>query len=347
MSELSPSKRIVCRAVRISATAMWFCVNVPVLSVHSRVAAPRVSMAEARRVSTRSRDSRQAPIAVKTASTRGNSSGTIDMPSAIPASSASSQEPRDRPNSSTVMAQHTSPSTATVRTIARVSSVRRGVAVSMPARARPIWPMRLRGAGGDHFGHAAAAHHQGAGIDGWLVFAAGIGMGRFAGLRGALAHRHGFAGQQRLVGLKIVGGAQHRVGRNAVAFRKQDDVAAHHLAARNAPVGTVADHQGARAGQVPQGFQHALGPAFLDDGDADRGAGKEEKEQRLFQASQQQVDDTGAQQQREHRLADGGGSDLWQAAAFLLRQLVGAFGRQPRLGLLTGQSARRRIDHRA
>ncbi len=37
-------------------------------------------MAVARRVSTRAREMRQAPIAMKTVSTTGNSSGSIDMP---------------------------------------------------------------------------------------------------------------------------------------------------------------------------------------------------------------------------------------------------------------------------
>jgi hypothetical protein len=40
---------------------------------------------------------RQAPIAMNTVSTTGNSSGSIDMPSAMPASSASSQPPRNIP----------------------------------------------------------------------------------------------------------------------------------------------------------------------------------------------------------------------------------------------------------
>ncbi len=51
-------------------------------------------MAAARRVRTLPRDIRQAPMAMKTVSTTGNSSGNIDMPSEISASTASSQLPR-------------------------------------------------------------------------------------------------------------------------------------------------------------------------------------------------------------------------------------------------------------
>ena len=82
---------------RSSAMDMRFSVSVPVLSVHSTVAEPRVSMAAARRVSTRAREIRQAPIAMNTVSTTGNSSGSIDMPSAMPASTASSHPPRKVP----------------------------------------------------------------------------------------------------------------------------------------------------------------------------------------------------------------------------------------------------------
>ena len=80
-----------------SRIVMRFCVSVPVLSVHRTVAEPNVSMAAARRVRTRAWEIRQAPIAMKIVSTTGNSSGSIDMPMAMPASSASSQPPRRRP----------------------------------------------------------------------------------------------------------------------------------------------------------------------------------------------------------------------------------------------------------
>ena len=82
---------------RSSAIVIRFSVSVPVLSVHNTVAEPSVSMAEARRVSTRACEMRQAPMAMNTVSTTGNSSGSIDMPSAMPARTASSQPPRKVP----------------------------------------------------------------------------------------------------------------------------------------------------------------------------------------------------------------------------------------------------------
>ena len=82
---------------RNSAMDIRFSVRVPVLSVHNTVAEPSVSIAAARRVRTRAREIRQAPIAMNTVSTTGNSSGSIDMPSAMPASTASSHPPRKAP----------------------------------------------------------------------------------------------------------------------------------------------------------------------------------------------------------------------------------------------------------
>ena len=90
-TKLAPS------AVRSSAIDIRFSVSVPVLSVHSTVAEPSVSIAAARRVRTRACEMRQAPMAMNTVSTTGNSSGSIDMPSAMPPSTASSHPPRSRP----------------------------------------------------------------------------------------------------------------------------------------------------------------------------------------------------------------------------------------------------------
>ena len=55
------------------------------------------AIAAARRVSTRAREMRQAPMAMKTVKTTGNSSGSMDMPSAMPPSTASNHPPRKMP----------------------------------------------------------------------------------------------------------------------------------------------------------------------------------------------------------------------------------------------------------
>ena len=73
------------------ATRMRFSVSVPVLSVHSTVAEPSASTAGNLRASTRLFEMRQAPMAMKTVSTTGNSSGSTAIASAMPASSPCNQ----------------------------------------------------------------------------------------------------------------------------------------------------------------------------------------------------------------------------------------------------------------
>jgi len=95
-------------------------------------------------VRTRAREMRQAPITIKTVSTSGNSSGSIDMPSAMPLSNASSQPPRQRPYSNTASALRLRLTAAKLRTRRRVCTRNRGGSVSMRVIARPILPISLR-----------------------------------------------------------------------------------------------------------------------------------------------------------------------------------------------------------
>ena len=76
---------------------MRFSVSVPVLSTHSTVVAPSVSIAGIRRVSTLCFEMRHAPSARKTVRTTGNSSGSIPIASVTPARIASAQWPRRTP----------------------------------------------------------------------------------------------------------------------------------------------------------------------------------------------------------------------------------------------------------
>ena len=81
---------------------------------------------------------------------------------------------------------------------------------------------------------ADAAHDQRAGKDIRQVVAA-----RPRGSSGVLpardlAHRNRFARQQRFIGLQVVTLEQNRVGGHAVALGEHHNIAAHHLASRNA-----------------------------------------------------------------------------------------------------------------
>ncbi len=130
---------------RSATIVIRFWVSVPVLSVQSTVAAPRVSMAATRRVRTRAREMRQAPITMKTVRTSGNSSGSIDMPSAMPLSNASSQPPRHKPYSNTASALRLRLTAAKLRTSRRVWIRSLGGSVSIRVIATPILPISLRG----------------------------------------------------------------------------------------------------------------------------------------------------------------------------------------------------------
>ncbi|CAB4929590.1 unannotated protein [freshwater metagenome] len=93
----SPSITCTAPSVLIDRTVMLFIVRVPVLSTQTTVADPRVSMTGGRLVRTFLRDMRQAPRARNTVRTTGNSSGSIAIAVAMPASAPSSQLPRVRP----------------------------------------------------------------------------------------------------------------------------------------------------------------------------------------------------------------------------------------------------------
>ena len=83
----------ICPAAKNVWTVIRFWVRVPVLSTHSTVAEPRVSIAGTWRVSTFFREILHAPSARNMVRTTGNSSGRIAIARVIPARSPSIQLP--------------------------------------------------------------------------------------------------------------------------------------------------------------------------------------------------------------------------------------------------------------
>ena len=125
----------------MAATAMRFCVSVPVLSTHRVVTEPSVSTAGIRRVSTRLCERRHAPKARKTVSTTGNSSGIMAIAKVSPARNPSSQSPRVSENTMTTTQQSPRPASASPRTrrsTSRCSRVRSGWRVDKASPMRPI-----------------------------------------------------------------------------------------------------------------------------------------------------------------------------------------------------------------
>ena len=138
-----------------------------------------------------------------------------------------------------------------------------------------------RAAGGHDQAEPGPAHHQRSGIDEGQVIAAGAGHGGgLAGPARCLAHRHGFTREQRFIEMQPIVLRNPGIGGNPVSFAQHDEVTHHHLAPGNAQALAIADYQRARAGEVAQRLQRALGPAFLDHGDHDRERGKGHQHQR-------------------------------------------------------------------
>ena len=123
---------------------MRFSVSVPVLSLHSTVVAPSVSMALMRRVSTPSLDRRCAPSAGNTVITTGYSSGSMAIASAMPASTACSQSPFIKPCTSTKMRLSASASKARLRTSCAVCFCSGERSFSTVPSAVPMRPISLR-----------------------------------------------------------------------------------------------------------------------------------------------------------------------------------------------------------
>ena len=140
-------------------------------------------------------------------------------------------------------------------------------------------------------GHQRAAlplDHQRAGVH--------RGPGTFFG-------RQRFAGQQRFVHGQVVRGEQGRVGGHPVALGKQHQVAPHHLRAGDPRFGAIADDEGARAGEVAQRFERALGLALLDHRDHHHHDDRGRQDKGFGQVAENEVDARACDEQEEHRLA--------------------------------------------
>jgi hypothetical protein len=176
-----------------------------------------------------------------------------------------------------------------------------------------------------------AAHHQ----------RARVRHGRRAFRARMLFHRRGFAREQRFVHGERVVLEQPHVRGHAVAFAQQHHVAAHHLGPGNAALDPVAHDQRARAREVAQRLQRALGAPLLHhrDGDDHDDGGREH--QRLDAIPQQQVDRGRPDEQEEHRLAQHVGHEPGQAMPLRRGQGVGTLAREPNRSLGRSEAHRK------
>lgn len=158
-----------------------------------------------------------------------------------------------------------------------------------------------RRTGGGDLGESCSSHDQRAGKDRRQIMATRTDVF----LVGACLLAHGFclARQQRFVCGKVGCLDQQGICGYPVAFRQHDQIAAHHVSARNALSCSVADHKRAGAGEIPQRFKHAAGSGLLCCGDGDRHAGESKQDQRFCKAPQQEIDNATHQKQSQHRFA--------------------------------------------
>ena len=169
-------------------------------------------------------------------------------------------------------------------------------------------------ASGCHTRQRVPLNDQRAGVDHGLVVAArrnpcAVGRPRqcsqFVRKRHTFADRHGLARQQRLVRPNAVRRHEQGIGRNAVALAQLEQVAVHHVAPGDALRLAISDDQRAWAGEIAQGFDGALGLAFLIQGERHRHDHEAEQRQALLQVTKHHVQGPRREQQQEHRLAHG------------------------------------------
>jgi hypothetical protein len=105
---------------------------------------------------------------------------------------------------------------------------------------------------------------------------------------------------------------------------------------------SVANHQGARTGDVAQRLEHAFTAAFLNYGDQHRDGGEGEQYYRFDKIAEHEIGRSRAKQQREHRLADHAEHDSWQGAPVWARQLVRPLVVKAARSFLGGESLSRK-----
>ena len=198
-----------------------------------------------------------------------------------------------------------------------------------------------RRAGRAHDGDALSANDERAGKHEGQILAARPGH-RGMPDSGRLPHRDRFAGQQRFIDQEIAGGSENSVRRHTVAFQDDHGIATDDLAARDALAHAVANDQGPRAGHVAQRVEDALAAQLLHHGDRYRDGGKDQQHEGFSEIAQDEIDDAGAEQQREHRLAQHVADNAQERPVIGFGEIVEAFGTQTGLCLRFGQADRRR-----
>jgi len=171
------------------------------------------------------------------------------------------------------------------------------------------------GAGCPDLYKSLALHNERAGEDRRLVVAAGP-AGLHAVTPGYFPDRDRFTGQEGFVHQHIIGKQNDAVGRHAVAFCKDEHVAADNLAAGDPFVFAVPDDQRPRAREVPQRLQRPLGLLLLVDCYADDEDNKAHQHYPFREIAENKIDQAACHEQDEHRLVDDFKNNPEDAALF-------------------------------
>ena len=257
---------------------MRFSVSVPVLSLHSTVVAPSVSMALMRRVSTPSLDRRQAPerrehgqhhrvLLGQHGHGQGDAGQQRLQPVAPHQPVHEHQRQAERQRQQGQLAHQPGGLLLQRRALVLHRAQRRADAADFAARA-----------GGRDTRHAhgparpACRHRRTAGRRrrAQRVRVGRLSRSQFSGCATRLPTGTASPVSSDSSARTPSADTSSGIGRNAVAFAQHEQVAAHHVASGDALRLAVADDQRARTGEVAQGFDGALGLAFLVQGERQR-----------------------------------------------------------------------------
>lgn len=186
-------------------------------------------------------------------------------------------------------------------------------------------------AGGDHQRRAPSADDERARVHLRQLAAA---------TRRTTTHRNRFSREQRFVDDQRVPFDQLAVRRDAITFLQQHGVAHDDLARGDDPHLAVAHDPCARAAQVTQCLQCALGTQLLEDGEGSDQPDRGHQDPGFGGVSQQQVHDRRRDQHQDHRFAHDRDQDLRPAPPVGLREAIGAIALQPCRRLVLAKSLR-------
>jgi hypothetical protein len=139
---------------------------------------------------------------------------------------------------------------------------------------------------------------------------------------GNLADRHRLTGQQRLISLDLMRRYELRIRWNAIAFRHNDDIARHDLAAGNPALYAVTDDESPWTGKVAQTLKNTLRLKILVDDDTEVDHRQHRKQRTFVPVSDYEVDRRRRDQEKKQRFPKCFQQHAQEIAAIMDPELV-------------------------